>query len=338
MVAVGLGQRAPDHAAAGTTSPPLSQEAQPPTTTSLPPPPALEDAVPFAARGLTLVILSDTGARAGVWHPNLATPSFNAEFSPAAAAAVNSDGTRISVEGTGETIVDVALGGNPQFLGGGGLWHPSDPDLFAWVESDPGSDETVIRTVDISAAETSHEIVPLLEFSVPFSDASLAAWGDWGFAVVFSETIHIFDPDGVPVRNAEGEVLDAANDGTLLVADGNGPPFVLNADGSTTALPSLDVGASDYIITPAGDWAIAVTPQEDGHTSILARAVNSRSTRITSVDQAARVVGVSPTGQVLILQSAETNGLFFKEWKTGVEYELSTHFRVAAIYVEDGGI
>jgi hypothetical protein len=47
---------------------------------------------------------------------------------------------------------------------------------------------------------------------------------------------------------------------------------------------------------------------------------------------------VSPTGQVLILQSGETNDLFFKEWKTGAEYELSTHFRVAAIYVEDGGI
>jgi hypothetical protein len=338
VIAAGLGQRAATEVGAVTTTSlaPHKQEAPSNTTTTPPQPPALVDAVPFADQGLTMVALTDGGARAGVWHPSLATPSFNARIVGALAAGVNSDGTRVSVaSGTG-TITDVALGGGPQYFLGTGIWHPTKPGLFAWAGSPPGSGETTVMTVDLSAEKTSQEIVPLVEFSVPSANAVLAAWGDWGFAVGFDETIHIFDPDGAPIRSAKGEVLDFADDGTLLVADENGVPFLLDADGSTTDLPSLDVGATDYRITPDAAWAIAVTPQEDGHTSILARALNSRSTRITSVDQAARVVGMSSSGRFLILQSAISNDLFFKNWNTGAEYQIPIEFQVAAIYVDDG--
>ncbi|MDJ0953944.1 MAG: hypothetical protein QNJ81_09705, partial [Acidimicrobiia bacterium] len=164
------------------------------------------------------------------------------------------------------------------------------------------------------------------------------SWGNWGFATSLGPTIYGFDPDGVQTRTIDGVFFDAAADGMLLLADQTEEgtvPFLLNTDGTRNELPSLDIGAADFRITSDGEWVLATTIQQDGHTSILARTVRSRSTRITSIDETAQIVNMTWGDRLLVLQDVESNDLLFKDWNTGAEYRVATEDPVAAVFLRN---
>lgn len=362
VIATGLGPGKPDSVGGQTTAPPATiAEASPATTTTiLPEPPTLAEMIPFAENGMQLVAVSNTSARIGEWYPDASAPTFGNTIMQPRSAAFNIDGTRVMVQtwSGGDTALTVTEtgGANPLHLRNvtSGRWHPDDPDLLAWTEYDSrtGSD-TIVKVADLSG-DRSAGISPLNEFVLE-GEQTIRAWGDWGFAtakdlavllahpdrsqpaLTASVSTFIFDPDGLEIGIATGTLFDAAADGTLLLGDltGDEPmPYLRNPDGSITELPGLDVGASDYQITADGQWVLAVTLQADGHTSILARAVNTRSTRLTSVEQAARVVGTMAGDRALVLQEVQSNDLVFKDWSSGAEYRVPVDSQIGAVYVD----
>ena len=347
FIARGLGLSDGADVGNATTTPPAGLAEEPgPTTTTLPPPPPppiLRQLLPVATDGFNLVTVTATTARIGDWNSESTTPSFNANVSQPRSAAYNADGTRIAIHSwvrNGSFVLDASDGGNPVHLRDditSGAWHPTDPDLFAWTQPDPdtAADQAIVRVADLSG-DTSAGAAPLVEFTIPFASQTLHAWGDWGFVTTRDDATFGFDPDGIPTRSGNGTFFDVAVDGTLLLAavDEQGAvPYLLLPDGTEMPLPSLDIGASDFELTADGEWVLAVTFQEDGHTSILARTVHSRSTRLTSIDQTARVVGTAWDDRFLVLQEVTTNDLLFKDWSTGAEYRVPVGEQVAAVYL-----
>ena len=289
-----------------------------------------------------MIVLGDASAGMVTWDPDAAAPdSVSLLVQQPQAASFNADGTRYAalsgaVDATlvigrvdGSNLIHLPAATN-------GLWHPTDPNLIAWTgPADSGTGETIISVADLSGSITPRT-APLLEITVTDGPHLLSAWGDWGFATQNGDRTVGFDADGVPVRSADGELFDSAPDGTLLVVeptDDLGVPFLLNPDGTRTEIPSLDVGGSDYRFLVDGDWIVAITGQEDGHTSILAKAVNTRSTRITSVEEPARVVGTSFNDRFLVLQEEGTNDLIFKDWSNGAQHRVPFDDQVEAIYL-----
>jgi len=110
-------------------------------------------------------------------------------------------------------------------------------------------------------------------------------------------------------------------------------PFLLAGDGSVVDLPNLDIGASDFRITSDGDWVLAVAIQEDGHTSILARTVHTRSTRLTSIDATALIVDMAWQDRFLVLQEIASDDLVFKDWNTGAEFSVPMDDPVGAVFL-----
>ncbi|MCP3998196.1 MAG: hypothetical protein GY722_24510 [bacterium] len=327
-----------------TTTPPatLAEEPVPTTTTTrTPPPQTLGRMLPMANGGIKLVTLTATKAQVGQWDSALTFPTYNANILQPRSAKYNADGRLVAVQtgvDAGSMVIDAAVGGSPTYIQENitsGSWHPTDPALFAWTEVEDETESTVVRVADLSR-DSSAGVAALVEFSIPGIDHLLQAWGDWGFATSSDGTISGLDPDGIPVRSVAGEFFDAAVDGTLLIADmgAEGPtPFLLNVDGSIAALPSLDIGATDFRITGDGDWVLAATIQEDGHTSILARTVHARSTRLTSVDETARIIDTTWEDRFLVLQELESNDLLFKDWNTGAEFSVPMDDPVGAVFL-----
>ena len=347
FIARGLGLSDSTDVGSATTEAPaaLAEEASPPTTTTSPPPPPpqLRQLLSIATDGFSLVAATPTNARVGHWSPAATAPSFNANISQPRSAAYNSDGSRVAIHTwvtDGSFGLDSAEGGRPVYLRDditSGVWHPTDPDLFAWTQpdADSASDQTTLRVADLSG-ETSFGLQPLIEFSVPYSNHTLHAWGDWGFATNSGNAVFGFDPDGIQTRSGNGSFFDAALDGTLLLATADEEglvPYLLQPDGTEMPLPNLDIGASDFELTTDGSWVLAITFQEDGHTSILARTVHSRSTRLTSIDQTARVISTAWDDRFLVLQEVHTNDLLFKDWNSGAEYRVPTGVQVAAVHL-----
>ena len=348
VIARGLGVGAPTDLGAATTAPPanLAEEPGPTTTTTPPPPPpkTLRQMLPVVGDDMKLVALSATTAKIGHWHDDLTFPSFEANISQPRSAEYNADGTRVAIHTwvrQGSFVVATAAGYTPAYIQQNvtsGAWHATEPDLFAWTEADDESASTTVRVADVSG-DTSTGVAALIEFSLPAADYILHDWGDWGFAVTSGAATHGLDADGIETRTATGSFFDAAADGTLLLAtmDGEGSaPFLLNPDGSQTELLNLDIGASDFRITSDGGWVLATTIQEDGHTSILARTVRSRSTRLTSIDETARVVSMAWDDRLLVLQELDSHALVFKDWNTGAEYRVATDEVIGAVDLGDG--
>jgi hypothetical protein len=229
-------------------------------------------------------------------------------------------------------VIDSAEGGNPIHLQeriSAGLWHPTAPDLFAWSEQSDDADVTYLRIADV-AALAGDAGGALFEAILPGRQHILLAWGDWGFVTADSspplgERVTLFDADGLDPLQLEGSFFDAADDGSLLMArleDAGLMPYLIQPDRTETELIGLDIGAADFRITADGDWVIAVTQQADGHTSILARTVRSRSTRLTSINEPARLVGLGGDDRYVILQESESFDLVFKDWNTGAEFRV----------------
>ncbi len=344
VIARGLSIGDSAEVASPTSAPPatLAEEPEPTTTTAPPPPPppTLRDMLPVVRDRLYLVALTTT-AKVGHWDDDLHFPSYNSSISQPQSGEYNSDGTRVAIRsavGDGAFVIDSAAGA-PVYIWDvtSGTWHNTDPSLFAWTESDTETDSTVVRVADVSG-DTSAGISALVEFSLPGQDHMLRAWGDWGFATTSGTTTSGFDPDGVQTRTIEGVFFDATDEGVLLLADPADEgvvPFLLNLDGTRSELPSLDIGAADFRITSDGDWVLATTIQQDGHTSILARTVRSRSTRITSIDETAQIVNMTWGDRLLVLQDVASNDLLFKDWKTGAEYRVTIDDPVAAVFLPE---
>jgi hypothetical protein len=296
---------------------------------------------PPASDGLHLVTLSSTGALVGTWLPSDIAPDFNVSFTQAESADYNADGSLVAVTTRvrgGSMVIDAAEGGSPIYLQeniAGGLWHPTEPALFAWTVYGDDTEVTHLRMADVSALSGDSRDV-LFETTLQGRQHHLLAWGDWGFVTLdsarpFGGLVTLFDADGLDPLQLDGVFLDATPDGTLLMAralvvehteDAWLIPYLIQPDRVETELIGLDIGAADFRITADGDWVIAVTQQADGHTSILARTVRSRSTRLTSVDEPARIVGLSPDDRYLILQESESSDLVFKDWNTGAEFHV----------------
>ncbi len=320
----------------------LAEEPEPTTTTAPPPPPpTLRRMLPVVGEQLNLVVLTTT-AKVGQWDPDLAFPSYDSSISQPESAQYNIDGTMVAIRSgvaDGAFVIDSATKG-PAYIWDvtSGVWHNTEASLFAWTELDAEAVSTVVRVADISG-DTSAGVAALLEFTLPAPDHILRAWGDWGFVTTSGSITYGFDADGLQTRMTDGMFFDAATDGMLLLADPGEEgvvPFLLNLDGTRSELPSLDIGADDFRITADGTWVLATTIQEDGHTSILARTVHSRSTRLTSVDETARIVNMTWGDRLLVLQDIESKDLLFKDWNTGAEYRVTIEDPVAAVFLPDG--
>jgi hypothetical protein len=340
--------------AAATTVPVVTPEA---TTTTAPAPPepkTLREMFPAAADGLGLVTATTSSARIGTWGGNQVSPEFTARISQPQSAAYNADATRIALHtavADGSIVLLASDGSNPVYVRedvSAGRWHPTDPDLYAWTTttaSRPGEQQdTILRVADVSGF-TAAGLEPLTE--VIISDTMphrVVDWGDWGFLT--SRTwddrapswgdLALFDADGQQVDiDLEGEWFDSTSDGTLLLAraDENGSllPYLLDPDLAEIKLTGLDLGASDFRITSDGAWVLAVTQQADGHTSILARTVRGRSTRLNSINEAARVVDMLGNDQVIVLQESQSGDLVFKDWNTGAEFRVPMGSEVVAV-------
>ena len=349
VVARGLGptQSTEVGSATTTTISGLSADPGPTTTTEPPPPPPkpLAELLPFAESGIRLVTI-DATATVGRWDPQLVVPTFNANIGQALSASYSADGSHVAVHTRvrdGSVVIDSADGGMPIYLQEdiwGGHWHPTIPDLFAWTAfpdsfSTPG-ETSFLRIADISGYDGS-TLEPLFEVAIPGGPHRLLAWGDWGFATEdLSEgsTVTVYDTDGLNPLQLDGRYFDSTPDGALLMARMDNEeyvPYLLHTDRTETELAGLDIGAADFRITPDGIWAVAVTQQADGHTSILARTTQSRSTRLTSIDQPATIVNLSSDGRYLIMQEADSGDLVFKDWNTGAEHRLPIDAVVAAV-------
>ncbi len=342
VIARGLSISESGDVASETTAPPatLAEEPEPTTTTAPPPPPppTLRQMLPVVGDRLSLVALTTT-AKVGHWDADLHFPSYNSSTSQPQSAEYNIDGTLVAIRsGVGDGAIVIDAGPQePLYIwdSTSGRWHSSLGSLFAWTEVDEETGSTIVRVADVSGDATVG-VQPLLEFSVPGADHTLLAWGDWGFATATGATVHGFDSDGVLMRTIDGVFFDAAASGMLLLADPTEEgvvPFLFNLDGTRTELPSLDIGASDFRITADGDWVLATTIQQDGHTSILARTVRSRSTRLTSIDETATIVNMTWADRLMVLQDTESNDLLFKDWKTGAEYRVAMKDPVAAVFL-----
>lgn len=339
----------PDAAATATTASPLSTEPEPTTTTEPPPPPLkpLHRMLPIAEDGLDLVTF-DVSARVGRWEAQATDPEFHVNVARPLDVSYNADGSRVALTTAvkdGSLVITDSDGSDPISVRGdvwSGIWHPTDPAMFAWtraIEVYPGEWETTLAVADVSGF-TMAGLEPLTEFVIDGGPLTLLAWDDWGFVLGDEQQafrpVTRYDPDLQNPEELEGVFFDATQTGDLLMAraeDSGYVPYLLAADGTETEIVGLDIGAEDFRITADGAWVLAVTLQADGHTSILARTTQSRSTRLNSVNGAARIIDLAWDDRFLVLQEAETGDLVFKDWNTGAEFRLPMEADVAAVYL-----
>jgi hypothetical protein len=344
VIARGLGVGTDTQVGSATTVPPASLAETPSatsTTTTEPAPSTLLDMLPAATEGLQLITVTSSSARVGTWEPEAIAPVFATTAPQPLAASYNTTGTRTAIHSSargGSFVIYSDDSISPAHLTGAVTsvaWHSANPNLMAWTAEDEDNAATTISVADISG-DTSAGVSPLVALTVAGDRHTLRTWGDWGFATTRDGMVYGFDPDGFEVRTYEGAYFDAAPDGTLLLGDVDDEgtaPFLLSPDGERVDLPSLDIGADDFRITDDGQWVLAVTIQQEGHTSILGRTVYSRSTRLTSIDETARVVNTARAGRFLVLQEIATGDLIFKDWNTGAEHRVPAGEEVADIFL-----
>jgi hypothetical protein len=339
IIATGLGSGDPEVVSSGATTPAAVATTPPAITTTTWTPPApqpLRDVLPVAANGLRVVVLGPSSARIGNWMADDLAPSFGHTVAAPRGASFNSDGSRLAVlsAAAGSSyVLSNADGGDTMRIPDAvsGAWHATDPDLLAWTVVD--GDGTIVAVADVSGA--SNGLTPLLDFRLP-GHQELAAWGDWGFATTDENMTYGWDPDGVATRATAGTFFDASADGTLLIAnldDSGAMPFLLSPEGIATTLPSLEIWAADLQLSDNGEWVFATTLQQDGPTTILARAVNSRSARITSIAEAAAVLGTAADDRFIVLQELDSRDVVFKDWNSGIEYRVPFTDELGSFYM-----
>lgn len=339
----------PEAGATNTTEAALAVEPDPTTTTEPPPSPPkpLYRLLPVAEDGLDLVAF-DVSAKVGRWEPNEADPEFHVNVGRPLGASYNADGSRVALTTAvrdGSLVITDSAGPNPIYVQGdiwSSAWHPTDPDMLAWtraIELLPGEWETTIAVADVSGY-TAAGLEPLIETTIDGGPLTLLAWGDWGFVLADEQQalrpVTRHDPDLQNPVELDGVFFDVTDSGDVLMAraeDIGYMPYLTKIDGTVVDLVGLDIGAADFRITADGAWVLAVTPQGDGHTSILARTAESRSTRLNSVNGSARIIDLSWGDRFLVLQEAETGDLVFKDWNTGAEFRLPVDVTVAAVFL-----
>lgn len=314
--------------------------------------PPLREMLPVAA-SLRFVEFTSTAARVASWAAGDTAPVFNATVNSPHDAAFNADGTLVLIHSLiqeGSAIINDAEGGRPIYLSGGVssvYWHPTDPTAIAWTEG-THSDPTILNTANLTGIASHGVVSPLVEVELE-PGLHLLAWGSWGFLLESSDTgdgtappeasLLVLDPAGKERGRLSGDFYGSSDDGLLLLArtdeDGVAMPFVVEADLSETPLTGLDIGAADFLLSSSGEWVIAVTPQADGHTSVLARTVRAKSTRLSSVRNETTVIGLVWEDRYVALQDIATGDLIFKDWSTGAEFHVPSpsDTRIGAIFL-----
>lgn len=338
-------------AAATTTTPVMAAEPEPTTTTQPPPPPPepLGEMLPAASDGLSLVTLGSSG-RIATWGLDEIAPEIHANAGRPVAAAYNANGSLVALRTAvrdGTLVIDRPTGGSPIYVQPNiwsAVWHPGDPSLIAWtvaVETAPDEWTSSLRIADVTGY-TATGVEPLVDLPMPKGLYSLLAWGDWGFVIRdradATGPVIRTGPDLLNPVELDGVFFDATADGRLLMArtdDTGYVPYLLEPDGSEVELVGLDIGASNFRITSDGQWVIALTPQADSHTSVLARTVRSRSTRLSSVEGPARFVSFALDDRFVVLQEEGSGDLVFKDWNTGAEFRIPIENGelIAAVYL-----
>ncbi len=344
IIATGLGSGEPVIVASGDTQPPATSSGDTTVTSSeaavtTTAPPTLGDMIPVADGPLRLISLAATATKVADLGPGrIRANTARYLLAQPISASYNSDGSRLAVlsmAGGARLVIDDTDPGNPVSIRGAtsGAWHPTDPDLLAWTRIGDADAATTIVVADFTDP-TSGDPAVAFELSLP-GEQDLLAWGDWGFITAGGDTTFGWSADGAPTRSAAGSFFDVADDGTVLMADfaAGGMPFLLSPDGSITEIPSLDLHTTDLRLTNDGQWVLATTFQEDGHTSIIARAVMSRSTRLTSIEEAAYVLGTTQADRFLVLQEIRSRDLVLKDWSNGAEYRLPLDDVISAFHL-----
>jgi hypothetical protein len=339
VIALGLGPARESDVASATTTTPFEAESAPTTTTTAAPrDPLLREMLPVVADSLRFIDVTATAARVGEWLPDAPQPAFAATVNLPDGAGFNADGTRVVIRSLvrgGSAVIDDAAGGRPIFLNQtvtSIMWHPTDPDAIAWTAG--GVDTpTVLKVAALAGVESHGVLTPDLEVELT-PGLRLLAWGSWGFLLqeesgilAPASDLLLLDSSGHERTRLSGNFYASSDDGLLLLArdDGSGVamPFLVEADLTETALSGLDIGAADFLLSGAGDWVIAVTPQADGHTSVLARTVRAHSTRLSSVRNETTVIGLVWEDRYVALRDVATGDIIFKDWNTGAEFHVA---------------
>jgi len=343
IIATGLGSGEPVVVASGDRQSPTTLSKEATSTSSEAPvvttaPPTLGDMLPITDGPLRLVSLAATATKVVTWNRAATEPTSRYLLTQPITVSYNSDGSRLAVlavVGGSRLVIDDTDPGDPFYIRGAtsGVWHPTNLDLLAWTAVDDAGTDTTITVADFSDPTSGDPAVDF-EASIP-GKHDLLAWGDWGFVTASGDTTFGWSADGTPTRSAAGSFFDAADDGTVLMADSaaGGMPFLLSPNGSITEIPSLDLHTTDLRLTNDGQWVLATTFQEDGHTSIIARAVMSRSTRLTSIEEAAYVLGTAQMDRFLVLQEIGSKDLVLKDWSNGAEYRLPLNDVISAFHL-----
>jgi hypothetical protein len=296
----------------------------------------LGEMLPVARDGLHLITLGSS-ARISTWDGAASAPEVHTNIGRAVTATYNANGSLVALETLvrdGTLVIDRPTGGSPIYVQPdvtSAVWHPSDPSLIAWtvaVETAPDEWTSSLRIADVTG-HTAAGLEPLIDLPMPEGRHSLLAWGDWGFVTADDDAafrpLTRTGPDLLNPVQLDGVFFDATADGKLLLArmeDTGYVPYLLEPDGTEVELMGLDIGASNFRITSNGEWVIALTLQADSHTSVLARTVRSRSTRLSSIEGPARFVSFALEDRLVVLQEEGSGDLVFKDWNTGAEFRI----------------
>ncbi len=178
-------------------------------------------------------------------------------------------GARIAMSSRGSLFVDNFA------LDAGVLdwaWHPSSPEV-AWITQPPGSSDAALYRQGTYTWDRSQigEVarLPLRSPGANRFDGSwaLPAWGDWGYAVTFTDYTYrsafedgdqpvevtlILDPDGTVRFAVAGSVMAATEDGTLAV---RATPDVFDLAVASGFDRDAVIGEASLLDVPAG-WAV----------------------------------------------------------------------------------
>ena len=157
--------------------------------------------------------------------------------------------------------------------------------------------------------------------------------------------LSVFDPEGDPIAVAPASLRDATGDGTLLVDStveafqmvterGDDvaaygfhpdiltvfPPGILLTDPTLTPIEFTTNGPllpdRSHLLTSDGERVIEIDVDFD--TTVTVYSLAGRGTRITNLDQATEVVGLTAAGEFLVLQeSVGRRQIFFVDWQSG---------------------
>lgn len=135
-------------------------------------------------------------------------------------------------------------------------WHDDEPGLIAFTEV--VDDEVLLWTADSS-------LEPQLVTRGVGLGQSVAAWGDWGFAIQGEGQVVLLTPSGDLRTRVAGRALDSDPSGWLVVAEGSSLRLVSSGGGVDRFDVDLDVLGEVHAAEISPDRSKVVVAGEEGH-------------------------------------------------------------------------